>query len=66
MALKWVDIYDIAIDLEDAHPHVDVARIAFTDLWQKVLDLETFSDDPNTSSEKILEAIQAAWLDERD
>jgi FeS assembly protein IscX len=66
MALKWVDIYDIAIDLEDAHPHVDIMRIAFTDLWQKVIDLEGFQDEPNNSSEKILEAIQAAWLDERD
>ena len=66
MALKWVDIYDIAIELEDAHPQVDIMRISFTDLWQKVIDLEGFQDEPNNSSEKILEAIQAAWLDERD
>lgn len=66
MALKWVDIYDIAIELEEAHPHADIARISFTDLWQKVMDLDGFQDEPNNSSEKILEAIQAAWLDERD
>lgn len=66
MPLKWTDIYDIAIDLEDAHPHADIARIAFTDLWKKVLDLDQFCDEPKNSSEKVLEAIQAAWLDERD
>lgn len=65
-ALKWTDVFDIAIALEDQHPERDVARIRFTDLWQLVLDLEGFSDAPENSSEKILEAIQAAWLDERD
>jgi len=66
MALKWTDVYDIAIDLEDAHPHVDIQQVRFTDLWQMVLDLESFKDTPENSSEKVLEAIQAAWLDERD
>ena len=64
--LKWTDVFDIAISLEDQHPDVDVARMRFTDLWQRVLDLEDFSDVPENSSEKILEAIQTAWLDERD
>ncbi len=66
MAFKWVDVYDIAIELEEAHPRADIMRISFTDLWQKVIDLDGFQDEPNNSSEKILEAIQAAWLDERD
>ena len=66
MSLKWTDIYDIAIELEETHPHADILHISFTDLWQKVLDLENFADAPNNSSEKILEAIQAAWLEERD
>ena len=66
MSLKWTDVYDIAIDLEDAHPDVDVKHIRFTDLWQMVLDLPSFKDAPDNSSEKVLEAIQAAWLDERD
>lgn len=64
--LKWTDVFDIALSLEGKHPEADVARIRFTDLWQMVLDLEGFSDAPDNSSEKVLEAIQAAWLDERD
>lgn len=65
MAMTWLDTYDIAIALEDAHPEVDIAHIRFTDLWQLVMALPDFADAPERSSERILEAIQAAWLDER-
>ncbi len=64
--MKWTDIQDIAIELEDAHPDADVVNLRFTDLWQWVRDLPGFDDDAKKSNEKILEAIQTAWLDERD
>lgn len=64
MALKWTDTYDIAIALFDAHPDIDPLTIRFTDLHKWVTELEEFSDDPEQSSEKILEAIQMAWLEE--
>jgi len=64
--LRWTDVNDIAIALEEAHPDVDVANLRFTDLWKWVQQLPDFKDDPNKSNEKILEAIQMAWLDERD
>lgn len=64
--MKWTDIYDIAIALEDNHPDVDILNVRFTDLWKWVCDLPEFDDDPQKSNEKILEAIQMAWLDERD
>ena len=64
--MKWSDIYDIAIGLEETHPDVDVVNLRFTDLWKWVQDLPDFDDDPQKSNEKILEAIQMAWLDERD
>ncbi len=64
--MKWTDINDIAIELEDAHPDADVVNLRFTDLWQWVLDIPGFDDDAKKSNEKILEAIQTAWLDERD
>jgi FeS assembly protein IscX len=66
MTLRWTDVNEIAIALEEAHPDVDVANLRFTDLWKWVQALPGFADDPNRSNEKILEAIQAAWLDERD
>ena len=66
MGLKWTDVYDIAIELEDAHPDVDVQNLRFTDLWKWVQELPAFNDNPNESSEKILEAIQMAWIEERN
>jgi FeS assembly protein IscX len=64
MSLKWTDTNEIAMALFDTHPEVDPLSIRFTDLHKWVLDLDDFSDDPEHSSEKILEAIQMAWLDE--
>ncbi|MGH6719946.1 MAG: Fe-S cluster assembly protein IscX [Alphaproteobacteria bacterium] len=64
--MRWTDIHAIAIELDDAHPDVDVANLRFTDLHRWVLELGGFDDDPKRSNEKILEAIQQAWLAERD
>ena len=63
--MRWTDVHDIAAELEAQHPDVDVVNLRFTDLWKWVQALPGFADDPNKSNEKILEAIQAAWLDER-
>lgn len=63
--LRWTDVAEIAIELEDAHPEADVVNLRFTDLWKWVQALPDFADDPQKSNEKILEAIQMAWLDER-
>jgi FeS assembly protein IscX len=65
-ALRWTDVNDIAIALEETHPDADVVNLRFTDLWTWVQQLPDFKDDPDKSNEKILEAIQMAWLDERD
>lgn len=65
-SLKWTDIYDIAIELDEHHPDVDILGIRFTDLWKWVQELPNFDDDPEKSNEKILEAIQMAWLEERE
>jgi FeS assembly protein IscX len=63
--LKWTDVQDIAIELEETYPETDVVNLRFTDLWKWVQSLPDFEDDPKKSNEKILEAIQAAWLEER-
>jgi FeS assembly protein IscX len=64
--MKWTDVRDIAISLEERYPTENILQIRFTDLWQKVQSLSGFDDEPKKSNEKILEAIQMAWLDERD
>lgn len=65
MQLKWTDIHEIALALEERYEEVDILQVRFTDLWQWVQGLPGFSDDPQRCNEKILEAIQMAWLDER-
>lgn len=62
--MKWTDTADIAIELAEAHPEIDPKTIRFTDLHRWVMELPDFDDDPNHSGEKILEAIQMAWIDE--
>jgi len=64
--MKWTDSRDIAIALAQAHPEVDPKRTLFTDLRNWVLELPGFDDDPKHCGEKILEAIQMAWIDEGD
>ena len=62
--MKWTDSREIAIALSEKHPDVDPTRVNFVDLRSWVLALDGFDDDPKRSGEKILEAIQAAWIEE--
>jgi len=62
--MKWTDVLELAIALAQAHPDVDPKLIRFTDLHRWVIELPDFNDDPKRSGEKILEAIQQAWIDE--
>jgi FeS assembly protein IscX len=64
--MKWVDSREIAIALSETYPDIDPSVVRFTDLHRWVLELPGFDDDPKHSGEKILEAIQMAWLDEVD
>ena len=62
--MKWTDVYDIAMELTDQHPDTDPQYVRFVDLRDWVMALEEFDDDPEHCGEKILEAIQAAWMEE--
>jgi len=64
--LRWTDVRDIAILLHEKFPDLDPLTVRFTDLHKWVRELPGFDDDPGRSNEKILEAIQMAWVDERD
>jgi FeS assembly protein IscX len=64
--IVWTDVREIAIALADKFPDVDPLSVRFTDLHRWVTELDGFAGDPKRSNEQILEAIQMAWLDERD
>jgi FeS assembly protein IscX len=64
--VKWIDVNEIAVELSEAHSEQDPATINFVDLRHWVLNLPGFNDDPARCGEKILEAIQQAWIGEKD
>ena len=64
--MQWTDISDIAIELSESHADTDPLTVNFVDLRNWVLALPEFDDDPERCGEKILEAIQAAWIEEID
>jgi len=66
MGLKWTEVLEIAIALDEKHGEVDPQYLRFTDLHRWVCELEEFDDDPEHAGEKVLEAIQMAWIEERE
>jgi FeS assembly protein IscX len=64
--VRWTDVREVAIALAERYPEVDPLSVRFTDLHRWVCELPGFEDDPERSNEKVLEAIQMTWLDERD
>lgn len=66
MKFTWRDAEEIAIQLSEKHPDLDPLSVRFTDLHKMVTELPDFQDDPKASNEGILEAIQMAWLEEKE
>ncbi|MDZ5433600.1 Fe-S cluster assembly protein IscX [Pseudomonas fluorescens] len=66
MSLKWTDVLEIAIQLAETKPDIDPMSVNFVDLRKWVMELPEFDDMPEHCGEKILEAIQAHWIEERD
>ena len=62
--IDWLDVLEIAIELNDLYPDIDPQWISFPDLHKKICNLENFEGDPPKSNEKILEAIQSHWIEE--
>ena len=62
--INWIDVLEIAIQLNEKFPEIDPQWISFPDLHKKVNELDNFIGDPNKSNEKILEAIQMHWIEE--
>ncbi|SHN90985.1 Believed to be involved in assembly of Fe-S clusters [Bathymodiolus heckerae thiotrophic gill symbiont] len=64
--MKWTDSLDIAMALDEMHPDTNPLTVGFVDLREMVMALEEFDDDGEKSGEKILEAIQMNWIEERE
>ncbi len=66
MQIYWNDVNHIAIELSEKYPDIDPITLRFTDLHQWVIQLDGFADDAQRGGEKILEAIQQAWIEEME
>ncbi|MDH5514146.1 MAG: Fe-S cluster assembly protein IscX [Gammaproteobacteria bacterium] len=66
MPLTWTDTLDIAIELDEKYPDTDPMHVNFVDLRNWIMALDEFDDDPEHCGERILEAIQMAWIEERE
>ena len=64
--LSWTDSLEIAISLEETFPDTDPKTINFVDLRQLVIDLEDFEEGRSKCGERVLEAIQMNWIEERE
>lgn len=62
--MKWTEVQEIAIQLADKFPETDPTRVNFVDLMNWVMALPEFDDEPQHCGERVLEAIQQAWIDE--
>ncbi|MFH1699557.1 MAG: Fe-S cluster assembly protein IscX [Candidatus Zixiibacteriota bacterium] len=62
--MTWRDAEDIGYELYETFPDRNPLDVRFTDLHKLVIELPDFNDDPKTSNERKLEAIQMAWLEE--
>lgn len=62
--MKWIDVLEIAIALSEKYPEIDPKTVRFVDLHNYVVGLDGFDDDHHRGGEKVLEAIQASWIDE--
>ena len=66
MGYRWIDSQELALELLEKYPDVDPFKLHFTELREWILALDTFDDDPNHCGERVLEAIQLAWMAEMD
>jgi FeS assembly protein IscX len=65
MSLKWTDTRDIALALDEVYPEVDPLHVNFVELRNWIMALDVFDDTPERCGERILEAVQMAWIEER-
>ncbi len=62
--LYWDGAYAIALCLKQSHPQVDLNTITLNMLYNWVIALPNFKDDPALANDDLLTAILQDWLEE--
>jgi FeS assembly protein IscX len=64
--LHWEATYEIVLALCAAYPKIDLERIGLDQLFQYIVTLPNFMDDPRLANEGILNEILREWYEEVD
>ncbi|HLV34227.1 MAG TPA: Fe-S cluster assembly protein IscX [Spirillospora sp.] len=62
--LYWDSSYEIVMSLVDRYPEVDVETVGVEQLYQWIIELPNFADDPDFANEGILNDILREWYEE--
>lgn len=62
--LYWDATYEIVLHLQEKYPDIDVDRVGLEELFQYIVTLPNFADDPAQGSESILNEILRVWYEE--
>lgn len=64
--LYWDSSYAIVLSLMEAHPGVDVETVGVEQLFQWIIALPDFRDDPGLANDGMLTDILREWYEEVD
>jgi FeS assembly protein IscX len=64
MALYWEASYEIVLALMDRYSHVDLETVGIEQLYQWIVGLPGFADDPALANDGILNEILREWYEE--
>jgi FeS assembly protein IscX len=62
--LTWEDSYAIALTLVQRYPDKNLEEVSLGMVYQWVISLPGFADDPMLANDEILAAIYLAWIEE--
>jgi FeS assembly protein IscX len=64
--IYWEPTYEIVQALRAAHPDVDVSGVGLQQLFDWIVALPNFADDPTIVSDELLRDILREWYEESE
>jgi FeS assembly protein IscX len=62
--LYWDATYEIVLTLIEIYPNADLDPMGLEQLYQMIVSLPNFADDPELANEGILTGILQEWYEE--
>lgn len=63
---RWDSVYEIALALIDRYPDANLEQVSLQMIYEWVIALPGFDDDPELANDSILLAIFQEWYEELD